>query len=299
MRRNMLINLGFVLANLALAAFLLLPRGMAAMEKPENPLPRRQESVVSLATNSDTVPQGEEGQQVLQGDGNEQQGEDRVTEEELAKVYRRLPTQEKVVALTFDDGPKKTATRKILAILEEKDVPATFFLLGSSALNQPELVRQISDAGCDIANHSWSHPDFTKISEEKLVWQIEASAVAFAAMGAEYQPYIRPPYGKMDGTVRRVSADLGYDVLLWNVDPRDWQYKDPEIVLELALTGLKPGSIVLFHDRPEATLQVLPDFIDAARAMGYEFVLISQYLDVLKIPGSEAGLTAEGVELAY
>lgn len=296
MHRNTAINLGYVLANLALMAFLMLPRGMAATEPEGTNIPQPVHHPMAPSADG-----GQDIKEVFLPSGDDGMRDDMKEDDamKLAPVFRQLPTEDKVIALTFDDGPKATV-KDILTILGEKDVPATFFLLGNSALNRPELARQILDAGCDIANHSWSHPDLTKISQEKLVWQLEASTLAFAAIGAECQSYMRPPYGSMDDTVRRVSADLGFDVVLWNVDTRDWQYKDTAVVLQRALSGLKAGSIVLFHDGPKVTLQVLPDFIDEARARGYEFVLISDYLRTpgkIKNYGNKAGQKIEDGEV--
>lgn len=290
MGKNVLINLGFLLANLALLALLQLPQGIAAMENdhgrelwqapasssasspglkeivvPVIPRPIREDSLYAR--------EAEEAKPGNQGEENDME-----LVRQLAKVIRKLPTEDKVIALTFDDGPKETV-RDILAILAEKEVPATFFLLGNFAKNRASLVNAIVQAGSEIANHSWSHPRLTELSEEEIYWQIQNCGAAFAEIGVESQPFMRPPYGSLDERVLAVCAATNYKVLLWNVDTRDWEYDDPDIVLGRAVAGLNPGGIVLFHDGPRVTLQVLPKFIDAARAQGYEFVLISDYLE--------------------
>lgn len=196
---------------------------------------------------------------------------------DLARIYRQLPTQDRVVALTIDDGPRSTLP-EILKILAKKDVPATFFLLGSNAVTKPNLVNRIVAQGHDIANHTWGHPKLTTISPDRVHWQIENWSIAMENMGVETQPYMRPPYGSYDDAVLAACANLGYHVLLWDVDSRDWEYDDPDEVLRRSLAGLKPGSIVLFHDGPKVTTKVLPRFIDEVRALGYRFVLLSDYI---------------------
>lgn len=264
MRRNAWINLGFLLANLGLCVLLLWPSYMQAMEETIGvqeyllPSPEYEEPVGAGEPESET----EQPAEVVRG-----------------RVFRSLPTEDKVVALTFDDGPKSTLT-KILAILKEKEVPATFFMLGSRVMKKPDLARKIAEAGCEAANHTWGHENLKKLSEGNVYWQIEACTVAFEARKVEFRPYVRPPYGNWDEEVQAVCARLNYDIVLWNSDSRDWEYSSPKTVLDRALKGVGPGSIVLFHDGPAVTLKVLPKFIDEVRARGYRFVLLSEYLDV-------------------
>ena len=262
MRRNLVINIGFLLANLALLLFLSSP-GLA-FENPE------------IITGDLELPQFWVQPPPLQELPLPPSAPAPVTADSPG-IHYRLPTQDKVVALTFDDGPKGTVG-KLLSILAEKNVPGTFFLLGNNALNRPQLVQDIAKAGHDIGNHSWSHPNLRGMSQEHIHWQIESCKVVFDAIGVEMQPLMRPPYGGRDGTVLSVTAELGYQIILWDVDTRDWEFDDPAVVLERALSGLKPGSIVLFHDGPKVTLEVLPLFIDEALAQGYRFVLVSEFI---------------------
>ena len=268
MSKNLMINLSFIFANLALLSLLIWPYGLAALEAPApaaEPLPRR-DTVPVFIDYVLTAPAGPEGGAMRKR-----------REPPPARVFRKLPTAEKVVALTFDDGPKGTL-EKLLAILADKGVPATFFLLGSNALNKPGLVQAIAAAGCEVANHSWAHPKMKGLPAEKVYWQIEACAAAFKAMGVEALPYLRPPYGSWDKGVQEACTRLGYEIVLWDVDTRDWEDSNPTRVLDRAHKGLKPGSIILFHDGPAVTLKVLPQFIDEAVAQGYRFVLLSEYI---------------------
>lgn len=300
--RNLLINVGFFLANLGLLALLLCPAVTAAKESvlPEDglqPMPPETAPVPAEEAEKALVPAEEEGP-ADQGIGPELppaaelppvppeiiqdapggQKEDSVPEAEAScKIYRRLPTKDKVVALTFDDGPGKL-TKKLLKILEKKKVTATFFLLGNSALNNPKLVKAIADGGCQLALHTWSHPNLTKLKKEKIYWQIEACAAAFAGLEADYLPLLRPPYGRWNAEVQGACQRLNCHMVLWDVDSRDWEGEPVAKVLARVLDNLKPGSIVLFHEGKNVTLEVLPKFIDEARARGYQFVLLGDYI---------------------
>lgn len=251
------------MANLALLGLLLLPQITAAEERvaADFPDPDGGMPVAEAPVLPEDPPAAAEPKQ----------------REFSVQVIRGLPTEEKVVALTFDDGPRGTAG-KILAILRDKGVPGTFFLLGANAGKNPALVAEITGAGCEIANHTWSHPSLTKLGRDEIAAEVERCTAVLAAQAAEVRPYLRPPYGRWDEDVLAVCAELGYHLVLWDVDSRDWEYDCPKTVLKKALTGLKPGSIVLFHDGPRVSLEVLPRFIDAVRARGYRFVLISDYI---------------------
>jgi peptidoglycan/xylan/chitin deacetylase (PgdA/CDA1 family) len=320
--RNYWINLGFILANLGMFAFMLYPAISAVLvpvASAEGKLsPTASESyAVPLAGGEDELlkfpeateeaapnltPASEAGESA----GLPEEAEPNPPEEDVepeppvkdaepeppvkdanpklpgkdgGRVYYRLPTSDKVVALTFDDGPGRL-TNTLLAILSAKKVPATFFLLGNSALNNPGLVEAITNAGCDLANHTWSHPSLTKLKEEKIYWQTEACAAVFAGLEAECLPFLRPPYGRWNEKVKAVCRRLNYHIILWNVDSRDWEGGSAEEVLAKVLDGLKPGSIVLFHEGKDVTLEVLPKFIDEARARGYEFVRLTDYIEL-------------------
>lgn len=334
--RNYWINLGFILANLGMFAFMLYPDisavlvPFASAELPPVPPEASESYAISRAGRMDrpqippaetegvgpillpaseaeesAQPEKDAGEELSPAAEEAQKEEEtgaelaeeaeaqpeEETEEELpeeaeaaqpkdgGRVYYRLPTRDKVIALTFDDGPGPL-TNKLLAILAAKKVPAAFFLSGKSALNNPGLVAAITDAGCDLANHTWSHPDLTKLKAEKICWQAEACAAVFASLDAECLPFLRPPYGRWNEKVKAVCQRLNHHIILWNVDSRDWAGGSAEEVLARVVNGLGPGSIVLFHEGKNVTLEVLPQFIDEARARGYEFVRLDDYIEL-------------------
>lgn len=277
MDRNAMINIGFILANIALVAFFLLPRGLAAVDEIEPASPQTENQALPALDEELVVLPFELLPLAAEEDSGEAiEKNPKAIQTSAGKVFHSLPGGEKVVALTFDDGPQNTL--KILAILEEKQAPATFFLLGNLAKARPKLVRAIADSGCEVANHTWSHPNLKELAADKIRWQLESTAAAFADQGVEAQPFMRPPYGHWNSQVQEICARMDYQIILWDVDTRDWEYKNADKVLAKALRGLKPGSIVLFHEGKSVTLEVLPKFIDEARELGYEFVLLSDYI---------------------
>lgn len=285
---NKLINWGFFLVNLGLLALLLSPGVIAAKGKGPQaglPLPPAPKVTPHLDQPPPAAAEApEQKQPAAPALGKAVPGGCAGVE-----TYRRLPTADPVVALTFDDGPGKL-TKKLVEILAEKNVPATFFLVGQAALANPELVKVILDGGCQVALHTWSHPCLTKLQKEKIYWQIEAGAAVFAAMEADYLPLLRPPYGCLDERVRGVCQRLGCHLVLWDVDSRDWEGEAPDKMLAQVLKNLKAGSIVLFHEGKKNALAMLPEFIDAVRAKGYEFVLLSDYLPLPQEQGMTGSL---------
>lgn len=284
MDRNAMINIGFILANIALIALFLMPRGHAATDginsssQTEQARPVLDVEIVVLPLKL-PPPAAEEDPEAIEKKpkaGQKPEAAQKPISASAGKVFHSLPGAEKVVALTFDDGPQNTL--KILAILEEKQAPATFFLLGNLAKARPKLVRAIADSGCEVANHTWSHPNLKQLGADKIRWQLESTAAAFADLGVEAQLFMRPPYGHWNSQVQGICARMDYQIVLWDVDTRDWEYKNADKVLAKAKRELKPGSIVLFHEGKSVTLEVLPKFIDEARELGYEFVLLSDYI---------------------
>ena len=162
------------------------------------------------------------------------------------------PQPRKLVALTFDDGPHAIYTAQLLDGLKERSVPATFFFIGQRAEQNQVLVRRAYEEGHEVGCHTWSHPDLTKLSDEKIKSQIEQCRDLFDGILGEQPAYlVRPPYGNAD---RRVRTAVDQVMLTWSVDPLDWKLKDEEQVCENILSGVRDGSIILCHDIHKTTV---------------------------------------------
>jgi peptidoglycan/xylan/chitin deacetylase (PgdA/CDA1 family) len=156
-----------------------------------------------------------------------------------------VETQDKVAALTFDDGPHPEHTPRLLDLLEKHRARATFFMLGEAASMYPDLVRQVSEAGHAIGNHSWAHPSLPSLSGRERRRQVLACERAISPYGARL---FRPPFGHQSLASRLDMVWLNYRVIMWSVMIGDWCEQDSDRMVSLLESKVKPGSIVLLHD---------------------------------------------------
>lgn len=193
-----------------------------------------------------------------------------------ADLLGRNPKAEKRIALTFDDGPVPGWTEKYLEVLSEHQVPATFFLIGTYATKAPDLVQKVALAGHDIGAHSNSHKKLTQLKQEQVTAELWAAATGIFKITSQPVAYFRPPYGATDRKVIEAARELGQTVILWNVDPRDWETADAKKIANHVLNRAGPGSIILLHEGKAQTLQALPLIIEGLKAQGYELVTVSE-----------------------
>lgn len=183
----------------------------------------------------------------------------------------------KCVALTYDDGPSNL-TPKLLDTLSAKDATATFFLIGQNVVNLPQVVKRTHDLGFEIGNHSWTHPELTKVSVEQLNSELSRTSAAITQITGEPVTLMRPPYGAFNQTVLNAAAQQGLTVVHWTNSPEDWRAdrRTPEQIADITLQRVTPGSIILMHDIHTWTVDAAPMIIDGLRAQGYEFVTVSE-----------------------
>jgi peptidoglycan/xylan/chitin deacetylase (PgdA/CDA1 family) len=182
------------------------------------------------------------------------------------------PTQ---VALTFDDGPSPAYTRRILDILEEYGVPATFFVIGRSAAENPELLERMAADGHSVQNHTYSHYWLTRYPDATITDQLARANQVIEELTGETPNCYRPPFGAVNDRVRSLAADLGLATIMWDVDPWDWKHPGTSAVASHVLSRTTGGDIVLFHDTAGwSTIGALPAIIQGLRARGLEFVTI-------------------------
>lgn len=194
-------------------------------------------------------------------------------------------TTSKVVALTFDDGSDGTNINKILDILKTNNVKATFFVTGTGINHHPSWIRNIANAGHQVGNHSYSHPDFTKISIAAMQSELAKTETAYKnTTGKSTKPIFRAPFGAYNATVLKGVGDAGYThTIQWNIDTVDWKGVSSTEITNKVMNNIVPGSIVLMHTGAGAsgTPGALPGMISKLKAQGYKFVTISE---LLKLP---------------
>jgi len=183
---------------------------------------------------------------------------------------------EACLALTFDDGPHAHTTPQLLDVLAAHQVKATFFMLGSQAAKYPHIVKRIEAAGHEIGNHSWIHSDFTKMTPQQMIDDLNHTQQTLVAAGATSVHLFRPPYGARNDTVRQT---VPFSLALWNIDPEDWREQDPNVLAARIVATAKPGGIVVLHDIKPVTVAAAPQFVGTLK-QHYRLVTMSELLDI-------------------
>lgn len=181
------------------------------------------------------------------------------------------------IALTFDDGPFPHHTSSILDILAEKQVKATFFLVGRQIKAHPGIVRRIYEDGHEIALHSHSHPDMSKLSEQQQLWEMEKARHSLEGALPEATPiWWRAPYGALTDFGVRTGRDMGMKHLGWSIDTQDWRRPTASEYLHGVINRARDGDVVLMHDHARITRVVLGELIDELHYAGFEMRTVSE-----------------------
>ncbi|MEN3188792.1 MAG: polysaccharide deacetylase family protein [Atribacterota bacterium] len=180
------------------------------------------------------------------------------------------------VALTFDDAPNG-ATKEILGILKEQKVRATFFLIGSQVKKYPDIAQAIVRGGHEIGNHSYSHRLDESFTLEDILDDLKRAEDIIRDVTGSLPAYFRPPRGFTNGEIKEACGRMGYTIVMWWVDSRDWQLGGQEI-LDRVYSHLRPGGIVLLHSVPQ-TVRILPQMIQGLKERGYTLVTVSELLE--------------------
>ena len=184
-------------------------------------------------------------------------------------------TGNKVIALTFDDGPGPY-TAHLLDILDQYGAKATFFLIGSKVSGQASVVRSIQARGHQLGNHSWSHPELPKLSVDQIAGEIDRTNEAIRQATGVKPSILRPPYGAVNGVVLEQLRLHGMSSILWSVDTRDWADRNSQIVCSRAVAGARPGAVILMHDIHQTSVNAVPCILNSLKQQGYSFVTIQR-----------------------
>ena len=184
----------------------------------------------------------------------------------------------KLIALTFDDGPYPVDTPMLLDVLARAHVSGTFFLIGRDAEQYPGLVRAIAAGGNEIANHTETHPDLSRLGDAAVAAELRRGAATLGGLVTD--PAIthtfRPPHGRFRPATLAVAQQAGYDTILWTDDPGDWRNVSRSVLAgHIARYATSPEILLLHNGRPETTA-LLPDMIRRYRAAGYTFVTVAE-----------------------
>ncbi|GAA4730545.1 hypothetical protein GCM10023216_22900 [Isoptericola chiayiensis] len=185
---------------------------------------------------------------------------------------------DRCVALTFDDGPV-AETERLLRILERKDAPATFFMVGDNVAKNPDIARAVADAGHLVANHTWNHPQLTTLDDATVRDELRRTSDAIREATGTAPFLLRPPYGDVDARVRALATRTGLDVMTWNLDTLDWQTRDAKETRQAVRRNVEPGSNILLHDIHSTTVDAVGKIIEDLRDEDYVLVTADLLVD--------------------
>ena len=205
-------------------------------------------------------------------------------------AIKRVECDEKLIALTFDDGPHPQYTEEILDILKEYGQKATFFVVGQNAKEHPEILCRAVREGHEIGEHTYSHGYINRMSDEQLISDMEKTEAAIREACGVTPLLIRPPGGGYNDHTLRIIEERGKLCVLWNRDTRDWQLPSVQTVLSRLEGNLTAGDIILFHDynrknspTPDILRQLIPHMLE----QGYRFVTVTELLNSKKATQSD------------
>lgn len=179
------------------------------------------------------------------------------------------------VAVTFDDGPHSENTPQLLELAEALDIRLTFFVLGERIEKHASILKLIVAGGHEIANHSWSHPRFSRLSDAEIIKEITATDEKLFEVAGISTTLFRPPYGELnDRHHNLIKGYTGHSVVLWNVDSEDWKFRDAQAISERIEVEIRPQSIVLLHDTVPQSVAAMRTSFRTLRE-NYEMVTVS------------------------
>lgn len=181
----------------------------------------------------------------------------------------------KTIAFTFDDGPHKTLTQKLIRTLRHHKIEATFFVVGQNVKRFPGIVQELIVKGHTVGTHSWSHKQLPKVSYKKGVDEIDEGFISVIDVMGQVAPFFRFPYGARTSSLKKYLKQSDIADFFWTVDTLDWKIKDPEDLFEYSLKQIESAGrgIVLFHDVQPQTIAMMPTLLPVLNKRGYKTVL--------------------------
>lgn len=197
----------------------------------------------------------------------------------LLTVMPSRAAEEKRVALTFDDGPHPRQTMKILDYLDKEDIKATFFVIGVNAKQWGDIVREEIERGHEIGNHTYTHDRAKRESAPALKSDLLTNQSLLEEEFGYKTSLFRPPEGVCNENVKSVACDLGYSLILWDIDTKDWAHSSASSIVENVMNNVRDGDVILFHDYVSGenhTLEALKTIVPMLKEEGYTFVTVSE-----------------------
>lgn len=194
---------------------------------------------------------------------------------ETATMQTEVKMEKKKIALTFDDGPHPVYTPMLLEGLKDRNVKATFFLMGSAVENYPDIVEEIAKDGHLIGNHTFHHVSLENADQKLIETEVLSANELIEEVSGQYPQFIRPPFGQCTD---KIETETGMICVLWNIDPMDWCTADANTVVQRVLAKAKENGIILMHDQYKTSVMAAFTIIDQLQKEGYEFVTVDEIL---------------------
>lgn len=197
-------------------------------------------------------------------------------------LYINGNTEDKVVALTFDDGPDLRITPKILDVLKDNNVKGSFFFIGDRVKKYPSVVKRTDEEGNLVLSHSFSHPDLSKKIDTEIEKETAYAEASIYDVIKKRPAIIRPPYGAVDERVLKQLKKTDLKSVLWSIDTLDWSQREKGNIVSNVVDNIRPGDIILMHSNEDKiiTSEALPDIISKLKEKGYRFVDLSELLGI-------------------
>ena len=193
---------------------------------------------------------------------------------------KRVDPEKKLIAFSFDDGPSRKNTEKILKALDKNNARATFFMLGQNAKYYPDLVKKVEESGNEVAGHSWNHPLLTKLCKKGVKKQMSQMNEAIASVTGSDVGLLRPPYGSINRTVKNTVKD---PLILWSIDTLDWKTLNADKTADAILKQAKDGDIILMHDIHAPTAEAVKKVLPKLEKKGFQVCTVSELLEARNI----------------
>ena len=200
----------------------------------------------------------------------------------------RAAENEKLVALTFDDGPSGRFTRKLLDGLEERGAKATFLLCGYRMEQYPDLTQRIFQKGHEIGLHGYSHKTMKDMCPRDATQEIEKS-IALLPEGCQVT-FLRPPGGLCSECIQSAAEEFGLSLLHWSVDPKDWAIYDTKLIVNNVISHVRDGDVILLHDMSDSSIEAALAIVDELQEQGFRFVTASELArarSIILVPGTK------------
>lgn len=215
------------------------------------------------------------GISVYQNLKDEEEEETNKIDDAIAFVSSSMVEEPPRIAITFDDGPSSQCTGRLLDGLKERDVKATFFLIGENAKENPELVKRLDEEGHLIGNHTYHHVEITKVSDEEAKKEILDTNKVITSITGKSVEYMRPPFGLWQ---RNLEMEIEVLPVMWTIDPLDWTTENVDEIVNKVVTEAEENDIILLHDCYDSSVDAALRIIDILQKKGFEFVTVDQLI---------------------